>query len=77
MKFTYVTDEATLECKLTYTPEELGYLEDGLQMVPDTPEEIELISAKVNGMEMVELLAGWVVDDIISKAVKQAESFYF
>ena len=77
MKFTYVTDEATLECELTYTPEELGYLEDGLQMVPDTPEEIELISAKVNGMEMVELLAGWVVDDIISKAVKQAESFYF
>jgi len=75
-KYAYKTAEVTLECELEYTPEELGFLEDGLQMVPDTPAQIELVSAKVNGLEMVELLAEWVVDDIIDKAMLEVESSY-
>lgn len=76
MRYTYKTAEVTLECELEYTPEQLGFLEDGLQMVPDTPAQIELVSAKVNGLEMVELLAEWVVDDIIDKAMLEVESSY-
>jgi hypothetical protein len=34
------------------------------------------VSAKVNGLEMVELLAEWVVDDIIDKAMLEVESSY-
>lgn len=73
MRYTYINDEVTLECELHYTPEELGFLEDGLQMVPDTPEEMELLSAKANGMEMLEVLAEWVVDEIIERALQQME----
>jgi hypothetical protein len=76
VRYTYKTAEVTLECELEYTPEQLGFLEDGLQMVPDTPAQIELVSAKVNGLEMVELLAEWVVDDIIDKAMLEVESSY-
>jgi hypothetical protein len=76
MKYVYVTAEVTLECELEYIPEELGFLEDGLQMVPDTPAQVELVSAKVKGLEMVELLAEWVVDDIIDKALLEVEGQY-
>ena len=76
MRYTYKTAEVTLECELEYTPEELGFLEDGLQMVPDTPAQVSLVSAKVKGLEMVELLAEWVVDDIIDKALLEVEDQY-
>lgn len=71
MKYTYTNEEVTLECELDYLPEELGFLEDGLQMVPDTPEEMVLLSAKANGMEMLEVLAEWVIDEIIDKALSE------
>ena len=71
MNYTYKNDEVTLECELDYSPEELGFLEDGLQMAPDTPEEMVLLSAKANGMEMLEVLAEWVIDEIIDKALSE------
>ena len=73
MKYTYVNEEVTLECVLEYYPEELGFLEDGLQMVPDAPAMTELLSAKANGMEMLEVLADWVKDQIEEQALREVE----
>jgi hypothetical protein len=70
-QYTYKHAETTLECELDYSPEELGFLENGLQMVPDSPEEMVLISAKANGMEMYEVLAEWVIEEIESLALEQ------
>jgi hypothetical protein len=75
-KYTYKNDEVTLECELDYTPEELGYLEDGLQMVPDSPAEMTLTSAKANGMEMYEVLAEWVITEIEEQALEQLGEAY-
>ena len=70
MKYTYFNSEVTLQCELHYAPEEMGFLEDGLQMVPDTPEEMVLISALANGMEMYDVLAEWVIEDIEEEALE-------
>lgn len=73
MKYTYTNEEVTLECELDYSPEELGFLEDGLQMVPDTPQEMVLISALANGMEMYDVLAEWVIEEIEDMALLHKE----
>lgn len=73
-KYTYKHEEVTLECELDYSPEELGFLEDGLQMVPDSPAEMVLVSATANGMEMYEVLAEWVIEEIEEQALEQLEA---
>ena len=72
-KYTYKHEEVTLECDLDYSPEELGFLEDGLQMVPDSPAEMVLISARAHGMDMYEVLAEWVIEEIEERALEQME----
>lgn len=58
MKYKYVNEEVTLECELDYSAEKLG-----------EPEDMVLISALANGMEMYEVLAEWVVEDIECSAL--------
>jgi hypothetical protein len=74
-EYTYKNEEVTLECVLEYTPEELGYFENGLQMVPDSPAEMTLISATAHGMEMYEVLAEWVITEIEEQALQQLDLY--
>jgi len=62
-------NEHSLECEVDYTPFSRGSFErGGLQIEPDSPAAMELCSAKLNGIELIEMLSPVFVKAIEQKA---------
>jgi len=62
-------NEHSLECDVDYTPFSRGSFErGGLQIEPDRPEAMEVLSAKLNGIEILALLSPVFVKAIEQKA---------
>lgn len=70
MRYTFVRDDVELECSLDYVPAEVGSTENGLKIEPDYPAYMELVSALHKGVEMIGLLADYVVIDIQDEALE-------
>lgn len=70
MRYTFVRDDVELECSLEYVPAEVGSTENGLKIEPDYPAYMELVSATHKGVEMIGLLADYVVIDIQDEALE-------
>jgi len=71
MNYIYKFDCGELDCELEYEPECLGSREfgTGLQMEPDEPENAILITAKINGVDISELLSEDIIGLIEAKAL--------
>lgn len=63
----------SLECTFEYEPEEKGSRErgTGLQLEPDSPEEIILLSVEVKGTNVLDLLDNTIVTQIEKKCLEQ------
>ena len=62
-------NEHSLECEVDFTPFSLGSFEPGgLQIEPDCPAAMEVCSAKLNGIEILEMLSPVFVKAIEQKA---------
>jgi len=75
--YTYIFDGGELECELEYEPAERGSRErgTGLQLEPDHPEFCTLETAKLNGVDIAEMLSPEVVDFIEMMAIDRTEDF--
>jgi len=75
--YTYIFDGGELECELEYNEAERGSRErgTGLQLDPDHPEYCVLETAKLNGIDIAELLSPEVVDFIEMMAIDRTEDF--
>jgi len=73
MNYTFIFDGVELDCELDYEPAERGSREPstGLQMEPDEPENAILITAKIGGIDISELLSEDIIGLIEAKALKQ------
>jgi len=73
--YTYIFDGGELECELEYNEAERGSRErgTGLQLEPDEPEYCVLETAKLNGVDISEMLSPEVVDFIEMMALEQTE----
>jgi len=73
MNYTFIFDGGELDCELEYEPAERGSRErgTGLQMEPDEPENAILITARLNGIDIAELLSDDIIGLIEAKALKQ------
>jgi len=70
MRYIFTRDDVELECSLDYGPAEVGSTENGLKIEPDYPAYMELVSALHKGVEMIGLLADYVVIDIQDEALE-------
>ena len=70
MRYIFTRDDVELECSLDYVPAEVGSTENGLKIEPDYPAYMELVSALHKGVEMIGLLADYVVIDIQDEALE-------
>ena len=61
-------NEHSLECEVDYEPECRGSYRHGLQQEPDCPAAMEVCSAKLNGIELIEMLSPVFVKAIEQKA---------
>ena len=61
-------NEHSLECGVDYEPECRGSYRHGLQQEPDCPAAMEVCSAKLNGIELIEMLSPVFVKAIEQKA---------
>jgi len=75
LNYTYIFDGGELECELEYEPAERGSRENGMQMEPDYPESCTLEKAKLNGIDIAELLSSDVVSLIELEALNQQEEY--
>jgi len=75
LNYTYIFDGGELECELEYNEECRGSYEDGLQMEPHEPEYCILMTAKLNGVDIAELLSVGVIGLIETKALGQTEDY--
>jgi len=75
LNYTYIFDGGELECELEYEPAERGSRENGMQMEPDYPESCTLETAKLNGIDIAELLSSDVVSLIELEALNQQEEY--
>jgi len=75
--YTYIFDGGELECELEYNEAERGSRErgTGLQLEPDHSEFCTLETAKLNGVDIAEMLSPEVVDFIETMALEQTEDF--
>jgi len=73
--YTYIFDGGELECELEYNEAERGSRErgTGLQLEPDHPEFCTLETAKLNGVDIAELLSLEVIGFIETMALEQTE----
>lgn len=57
-----------LECEVEYTPAETGSREfgTGLQIEPDYPEDVALLSVKAGDIDILDVLADHVSEDIVA-----------
>jgi len=62
-----------LDCELDYEPAELGSRErgTGLQLEPDSPERAYLVTAEINGVDILEWLSEEVIGLIEAKALEK------
>ena len=72
MNYVYKFDGGELECKLEYESAERGNRENGtgLQLGPDFQASATLITAKLNGVDIFELLSDDLVKMIEAKAIE-------
>jgi len=75
LNYTYIFDGGELECELEYNEECRGSYEDGLQMEPHEPAYCILMTAKLNGVDIAEMLSPEVVEFIETMALEQTEDF--
>jgi len=77
LNYTYIFDGGELECELEYNEAERGSCErgTGLQLEPDHPEFCTLETAKLNGVDIAEMLSTEVVDFIEMMALEQTEDY--
>jgi len=73
MNYTFKFDGGELDCELDYEPECRGSREfsTGLQIEPDEPENAFLVTAKISGVDIAELLSVEIIGLIEAKALKQ------
>jgi len=64
-------NEHSLECEIGYERAFSGSWRDGQQQEPDVPEIIEVLSAKLAGVDIVSLLSQTVLDKIEQKASEE------
>lgn len=62
-----------LTCHLEYSPAERGAREPGtgLQLEPDSPESMTLLSAYLRGVDIIDVLSGSVMQAIEAEALEQ------
>jgi len=72
MNYTFVFDGGELDCELDYEPAERGSREPGtgLQLEPDEPANAFLVTAKIGGIDISELLSNEIIGLIEAKALK-------
>jgi len=72
MNYTFIFDGGELDCELDYEPECRGSRErgTGLQMEPDEPANAFLVTAKIGGVDISELLSEDIIGLIEAKALK-------
>jgi len=73
--YTYIFDGGELECEFGYEPPEIGSRENGVQMEPDNPGYCILETAKLNGIDIAELLSVGIIGLIETKALIKTEDF--
>jgi len=73
--YTYIFDGGELECELEYEPPERGSRENCVQMEPDNPGYCILETAKLNGVDIAELLSLEVIGFIETMALEQTENY--
>jgi len=73
VKYTYKFHGGELDCELDYEPSERGSRErgTGLQLEPDYPERTNLEIAKLNGVEITELLSQRIIELIEEQSLKE------
>jgi len=73
VKYIYKFLGGELDCELYYEPAERGSRErgTGLQLEPDFPERTNLEIAKINGVEITELLSQRIIEIIEENALKE------
>lgn len=68
--FDYNFAGGILKCELEYVPEEKGSWEDGVQMEPNYPAVMDLLSAYIDDIDVMDLLSSGAIYDIEDKALE-------
>ena len=74
LMFYYTLADVDLACEIEYTPPCPGSRQEGQQMEPDEPEEFDLVSASVGGVDIVALLSDKQVAEIEDAFLNQDRS---
>lgn len=69
--FDYEWAGGVLKCELEYEPPESGSWQDGLQMEPNYPAQMTLHNAYIDDINVADILAESVVQDIENKALER------
>ena len=73
MIYAYEYDDIRIECLLEYTPAVVGARDrgmGGLPLEPDYPASMELLEAKVGGIDILPLLTRAIIENIEWEALQ-------